>query len=401
MSTLGLVLREITRRKAGFVIACLAVAVAATGVVYTQTLSRAHVDALRRITVNMGSNILIVPAKADSSAMALGASGEVTMDDSLVAKIAASDVLAEHYVGKLQQRVDLTPGRAIILTGVMEELGSVGREKKQKAPLGYRVPVGKCFLGAAVAQRLGEKGKPGEKLTLMGREFEIAQVPGKEQGKDVMLDAVKPMEPVEDLRVFINIRDAQELFNLPGQIHAIDALGCICPLGESKPTFLKDIAASIEKQLPGTKAYTYRAKADARLKARQGTERASQLIVGALAVMAVLVIFFYLYSDVRERREELGMYLAVGFSPLRLAGMFLAKVLLVALIGAAIGYAAGSIGALYIDAEKFATVGIRPQMDWVSALLAAGGALVISALAAVIPVLAAASTDPADVLRKN
>ena len=251
-----------------------------------------------------------------------------------------------------------------------------------------------------MAERLGEKGKPGGKLTILGREFEIGRVPGKQDGKDVFFDAVKPVAPIEDLRVFIDIKDAQELLKKPGQIHAIDALGCVCPIGTG-PSYLGTIARGIEKVLPGTKAYTYRAKADARLRARQGAERTSQLTVWALAVLALLVVGFYLFNDVRERREELGMLLAVGFSPGRLAGMFLAKVLLVAFIGAALGFAAGTFGALTIDSATIATVGIRPQIDWLSAAWAAGGALVIAVLAGILPVLSAAMTDPADVLRKN
>ena len=81
----GLVVKEIARRKAGFVLACLAVALATAGVVFTQTLSSAFEEALRRITKDMGRNIAVVPAGADATALSAGESGTLLMDEALVA----------------------------------------------------------------------------------------------------------------------------------------------------------------------------------------------------------------------------------------------------------------------------------------------------------------------------
>jgi putative ABC transport system permease protein len=399
VSLLGLVLKEIARRKAGFALACLAVTVAAAGVVYTETLSGAFEDALRRITKDMDRNISVVPAGADAAAFWAGESGTQLMDESLVAKIAATEVPAEHYLGKIQLRLSAEEGGPAILTGITGDVGAVGRGKGlKKAPMGFEVARGQCVLGAAVAERLGEKVRPGAKLSLKGREFTVTAVPGKAGAKPGA--AVASRGPIDDLRIFVNIADAQELLGASGKIHAIDALGCVCPIGGSA-NYLTEIERQIEKTLPGTKASTYANIARARLLARQGAERTGQLTVGALAVLALLVIFFYLYSDVRERREELGMFLAVGFSPGRLAVMYLAKVVLIALVGAALGFAAGSVGAMEIDSAKLGMVGIKPQVNWLTAAWAVGGALVISVLASVLPVLSAARTDPADVLRKT
>jgi len=397
LNTFGLVLREIGRRKAGFTLACGAVALAAAGVVFTQTLSTAFNDALRRITMQMGRNIAVVPTGADAAALASGESGSLTMDVAQVEKLAASNVPAEHYMGKLQVRLTAEQGGPGILTGITADVGSVGRAKgSPKSPMGFEVKPGECVLGAAAAERLGEKGKPGARLTLMGREFCVAAVPGKGGGKP--RDCVPPVGPVDDLRIFVNIADAQALLGAPGKIHTIDALGCVCPIGGSA-NYLKDIEKQIEKTLPGTRAVTYVSIASARLTARQGAELTQQLTVGALGLLALLVVAFYLLADVRERRAELGMFLAVGFSPGRLAALFLMKLLLVAVIGAALGFAVGTVGALEIDPSRMGLVGIRPAVDWMTAVWAAAGALGISALAGLLPIISAAMTDPADVLR--
>jgi len=397
VSILGLVLREIGRRKAGFVLACGAVALAAAGVVFTQTLSTAFNDALRRITLQMGRNIAVVPAGADAAALTSGESGSLTMDEAVVHRLSVSDVPAEHYMGKLQVRLTPEQGGPGILTGITADVGSVGRAKgSAKSPMGFEVKPGECILGAGTAARLGDKGKPGAKLTLLGREFTVAAVPGKGGAKPK--PCVAPAGPVDDLRIFVNIKDAQEMLGVPGRIHAVDALGCVCPIGGSA-NYLTDIEKRIEKTVAGTHAVTYMSIALARQTARQGAELTQKLTVGALGLLALLVVAFYLFADVRERREELGMYLAVGFSPGRLAGMFLAKLVIVAAIGAALGFAVGTFGALKIDPARMGMVGIRPAVDWMTAVWAAAGALSISALAGLLPILSAARTDPADVLR--
>ena len=392
MNLIALVFKEIGRRKAGFALACGAVALAAAGVVYTETVSSAFVDAMRRVTKKMGHNILVAPKGVDANAFWAGESGVAEMDQDMVRKLAESTVSAEHFLGKLQVRIEIDGNRAV-LTGTMREIGSVLKAKPWKKAMSSETPRGKCFLGSAIAARLGEKGQVGRTLTLdgpgfTGRDFEIVKV-------------LKTKSPGEDSRIFVNIADAQEMLGKPGRIHAIDALGCMCPIDRSGPSYLQEIERQIEELLPGTDATTYTSIASARMEARLGAGLTRWLTVGALSVLALLVMGFYLLSDVRERREELGMFLAVGFGPGKLVVMYMAKLCLIAVVGAALGFALGTVGALLTPVELLSKVAIRIAVVWPTALWSLVGALGVGLVAGILPTIAAARTDPAEVLRKG
>jgi hypothetical protein len=313
------------------------------------------------------------------------------MDEGLVAKLGGSKINADHYIGKLQQKITVAGHRAV-LTGAMAEVGNVGKQKPWKKPLMAEVPRGECVLGAAVAERLGPAGKPGAEVEIQGRSFRVSKV-------------FKARGPVEDVRVFVNIRDAQEMMGVGRKIHAVDALGCLCAIDEYGGKVFTDIEQDIESALRDEQtvtATTYLSIASARLETRLGAGLTRWLTVGVLAALAVLVVGFYMLGDVRARREELGMFLAVGFGPDRLVTMFLAKLALIAVIGAVIGFAAGTLGATrLVDPELYAKVAIRPRTVWTLAAWSVAGALVVSMLAGILPTMLAARTDPADVLRKN
>ena len=390
MSIFTLILKEISRRKAGFALACGAVALAAAGVVFTVTVNRALSEATRKNTLRMGTNILILPRKVDAAAFGRGESGVMEMKEDMVRKLAESKVPADHYIGKLQVRTKVN-GQDALLTGVMREIGAVGKRKKK--PMGWDVPRGECYLGWSAAKRLGDDGEVGAKLSIMDREFRVGRI-------------IESVSYVDDERIFINIRDAQELLGKPGRIHAIDALGCVCPIEGFDRYYLSGIERLIEVTLNKAsdmkvKVTTYRSIAEVRTQVRLGVGLVGTMTAGALLVLALLVVTFYMLGDVRARREELGMFLAVGFGPGKLVTMFLAKLVLVALVGAVLGFAIGSAGAKYIDPGYYAKVNIKPQVLWDTAVWAILGALGVSLLAGIIPTLLAVRTDPAEVLRKN
>jgi putative ABC transport system permease protein len=391
VNLISLIFKEIVRRKTGFLLACFAVTFATAGVVFTETVSTAFVDAMRRVTKKMGTNILVLPSGVDPNAFWSGDTGTRLMDESLVKKLGESKINADHYIGKLQQKVAIDGHRAV-LTGAMAEVGNVGKMKPWKKPLMALVPRGECVLGNVIAERLGAQGKVGARLKIQGKSFTVKKV-------------FKHRDPVEDVRIFINIRDAQEMMGVGRKIHAIDALGCLCAIDDYGAKIFTDIEQDIETALRKQQtvtATTYLSIAAARLETRLGADLTRWLTVGVLSALAVLVIGFYMLGDIRARREELGMFLAVGFGPGRLITMFLAKLVLIAALGAAIGFAVGSLGATkLVDPELYAKVAIRPKVIWRLFVWSVVGSLLVSLLAGIVPTLLAARTDPAEVLRKS
>ena len=113
------------------------------------------------------------------------------------------------------------------------------------------------------------------------------------------------------------------------------------------------------------------------------------LLVGAIGVANIMVI------SVLERRSEIGLRRALGATKGHIRVQFLAEAIVLALIGGVIGVAAGALATAVYAAGKHWAVVIPPQA-WAGGL---GAALLIGALAGLLPALRAARMAPTEALR--
>jgi putative ABC transport system permease protein len=113
------------------------------------------------------------------------------------------------------------------------------------------------------------------------------------------------------------------------------------------------------------------------------------LLVGAVGVANIMVI------SVLERRSEIGLRRALGATKSQIRGQFLAEAILLSLAGGAVGIAAGvAATAIYATTKHWAIV--IPTLAWAGGL---GAALLIGALAGLLPAIRAARLSPTEALR--
>ncbi len=113
------------------------------------------------------------------------------------------------------------------------------------------------------------------------------------------------------------------------------------------------------------------------------------LLVGAVGVANIMVI------SVLERRSEIGLRRALGARRGQIRMQFLSEAILLALGGGAAGVALGVLAtAVYATAKGWAIV--IPSSAWASGF---GAALLIGAVAGLLPAIRAARLAPADALR--
>jgi putative ABC transport system permease protein len=113
------------------------------------------------------------------------------------------------------------------------------------------------------------------------------------------------------------------------------------------------------------------------------------LLVGAVGVANIMVI------SVLERRSEIGLRRALGATRGQIRTQFLAEAILLALGGGAAGVALGVLAtAVYAATKGWAIV--IPSSAWAGGF---GAALVIGAVAGLLPAIRAARLSPADALR--
>ena len=190
--------------------------------------------------------------------------------------------------------------------------------------------------------------------------------------------------------VFVSAEDSPVLFSHPEAFSF--ALVTIAPDADEQT-----VQAEIESQVPGTNALTRDEFADA---TRREIEEGFLPIVAVLIVVAFVVglavIALTIYTSTVERVRDYGVLKAVGASPRQLFAVVVRQSVVVAVLGYALGTILAFVtGKAIQDAvPEFATI-----YRWQDLAAVFGAALVMSIIAAVVPIRRVASVDPAIVFR--
>ena len=425
MSLFYLVFREILHRKLGFAlgvgsvsmaVACL---VAALAILAKHDARTEHIiaakeaetrqqmekleDDYRKLMLKMGFNVLILPKDQNLSDLYADDFASKYMPEEYATRLAKSRVATiNHILPSLQQKVKwVERDRTVLLMGVR---GEVYMQSVQQKPLLETVAPGTMILGQELARSLPLK--VGDKTTLLGREFAVAKVNPERGNKD-------------DITVWINLSEAQELLGKRGLINGILALDCTCDTLDR----LSRIRPEIARILPDTQVIEHASEALTRAEARQRAAvearnsiqrekegrdklRREHAALAAVLVPVVMVgagiwIGLLALANVRERRGEIGVLCALGVSARQVVVIFLAKAVVIGLCGAAVGYLVGrTVGSRWHEAVDGPTVPIAffdPRLF----LLALVAAPLLSALASWLPAMVATQQDPAVVLREE
>jgi putative ABC transport system permease protein len=242
-----------------------------------------------------------------------------------------------------------------------------------------RLPV--AVLGAAAAQRLGiDKIWPGERIWAGGMWFYVTGI-------------LKPaaLTPEIDSSVLIGYPAAQKYLHFDGHPSTIylraatSAVNRVDNLlaGQANPENPQQVDVS-----QPSAALTAQAAAKGAFNTLFLGLGAVALLVGAIGVANIMVI------SVLERRSEIGLRRALGATKGHIRIQFLSEAILLALAGGVAGVAIGAAAtAIYAHTKGWATV--IPPLAWAGGLAAA---IIIGALAGLLPALRAARLSPTQAL---
>jgi putative ABC transport system permease protein len=426
MTIWNLLIREILHRKLNFALALLSVMVASGSLIGSVTLLRIYdnqtnllleqkqaeleqrmaqlKDDTRKAMLKLGFNIVILPKDQNLSDWYAEDYASKYMPEEYVHKLADSGIVTvRHFLPSLQQKIEWPEyKRKIILVGARGEVPNL--HKNPVKPLVQPVPPGTISLGYELHRSLGIK--VGEAVELMGRKFTVNACHEERGNKD-------------DITAWIDLAEAQELLDKPAQINAILALECLCVGQEGLPVIRKEIA----NILPGTQVIERGSRVIARAEARTKVEEQARLsiekekiaredlravrermasimtpvIVTACAVWIAVLGF----TNVRARREEIGILRAIGVRSRKVMLMFITRHILFGVLGGVLGFVAGVLAAVYFSAahEDTQIRMIDMNMSWAGLfLLSVGGAAALAVIAGWIPTIVAARQDPAEIL---
>ncbi len=383
MQLTDIALRSLRRRLGRMALLVLGLAVGVATVVTLVAITGAMNQAIAVRLDEYGANILIVP-RADDLSLSYGGItvasasydvGQMTLTDLERIQTIPNARNVSVVAPKLLHAV-LIDGRQVLLAGIQfaDEL-----RLKQWWQVQGATPVARddVLVGALLAHTLG--AAQGDVLTVEGRSLRVAGVLAENGSQD-------------DHILFVDLGLAQEILARPNQITLAEvaALCNECPIEE--------MVAQISTALPQARVTALRQAVGLRMDTVDQLTRFAVAVSGVVAVIGGLVVLMTMLGSVAERRQEIGLFRALGFRRTHIARVILSEAGAVSLVGGLIGWLAGMVAAVLLRpsvAEMADAVAWNP---WLAAG-AISGALAIGLLGSLYPAVRAAQLDPATALR--
>lgn len=386
MSIVSLILKEIRHRKVNFALGLLPVVTAVGLLVAFVTTGQAYRRETRRIMLDMGQNLRIIPKETGLDDFWLVGFSENTMPEEYVQRFASLKGFSyTHLTATLQKKV-LWRDMNIILTGILPEV--LPLDKRQQKPMVFSIDPGTVYVGCEIASRLGiEEGRD---IDIFGKAFNVIRCLSRSGSSD-------------DIRIYGDLHDIQGILNLEGKINEIKALECLCIIESSKVPIDPRVLAETQlaEILPEAQVVLVQGIAEVRQKQRAAMEGYLAFLMPVILVVCGAWIGVLAMTNVRERQREIGIMRALGYCSGRISALFLGKAVLIGLLGAIAGFFVGTGLALKFGPAIFSITAkaIKPEYMWLAWPVIF--APVFAAVSSFIPTMIAVAYDPAVTLREE
>lgn len=326
MKLYNISLNNLRRRKTKMIFLALGLTIAVSTVVTLVTVSRVMNADIANKLDEFGANILIVPKSDDLSliyggmavsGVSLGAQKLDEKDAEKIRTIKNSDNI-KIIAPKLLNAASIRQ-REVLVVGVdfPQEL----QLKKWWRLSGKRPEARReAILGAEAKNKLQME---------IGHFFEINGEPF------VVAGVLELTGSQDDGIVFIDLKEAQQLFGKPQEVTLIEvaALCHDCPIEE--------IVRQTSEKLPTAKVMAIRQTIESKMEATHRFEQFSYGISGIVLLVAALIVMTNMTASVNERTREIGVFRAIGFRQTHIMKIILTEAFLTSFIAGVSGYFIG------------------------------------------------------------
>jgi putative ABC transport system permease protein len=231
------------------------------------------------------------------------------------------------------------------------------------------------LLGADIARKF--QLKEGDKVELLTSSFDITAI-------------LPETGTIDDSRIFGHLHTVQQLTGQDSQINAIEVVGCCEKISLGLVDKLKPL-------VPDAKVVTIAQIIDTQIHTNDVMKSLGRLFLLLILVIGGAQIANDMYGNVSERRREIGTLMAMGATSKTVLRLFLAKALILGLIGGIGGFLIGSFAAVILG-PVIAGVVVLPMAELLpfSIILA----LATTIIASYLPAKGAAKLDPTEALQE-
>lgn len=383
LMVIRLIFKEIKHRKINFLLALASVIIASTLYITFQTTGKTSEDETRKLMLELGQNLRIIPKQTRMDRFWMNGFSEYTMPQEYVYRFAEkSGYSYTHLTATLHQAIQWN-NMTVILTGILPEV--FPPDKRWQKPMTFSVDEGTAYVGYEVAD--GLEINNGDIIRIKNKDLKVIKTLSQTGSSD-------------DIRIYSNLKDAQDILDLPGRINEIKALECMCFV-KTNTDPLVAAREELADLLPEGKVMLLEGIADIRFKQRTSIQKHMNFIMLATLIGCGIMIGILAMMNVRDRKREIGLMTALGHSGAYISALFFGKALLTGVIGAVFGFGIGTGLAIYLGPEIFSVSAGAGEADFSllkNVLIWTPAFVIISSL---IPIVIAITNDPAVSLRED
>lgn len=398
MNLLSLVAKEIFERKTQLMTSFLAIFLGISIIVAVRNINIFSEKAVSDQLASLGANIMILPKSMNIQNYYDADLNNETISEDYIGTLANSKLKGvENLSPKLSSKVNLGD-KEYILTGILP-INEIKAKESWEGKGIFSNPK-TCGITTPITQETQVRRNVieslGENEALIG--FDVATTQNLKQGQDInvsgktfkVLSALPMTGTIDDSRIFVNLKTAQAMTGNIGRISAIEVVGCCQEIS-------KGLIQEINKMLPDAKVITITQIVDTQIRMNKTMSDLSLLLLILIILIGGATIANYMFTNVYERRKEIGTLMAMGAPSTMIISMLLIKALGLGIFGGLAGFVVGSIISVVLG-PSITNVAVMPV--WSLSFLALVIATGTSIIASLIPAWKASSLDPSSILQE-
>jgi len=201
---------------------------------------------------------------------------------------------------------------------------------------------------------------------------------------------LKPTGTEDDNSIFADLHSLQAAVKKPNLINYVDvaALCAGCPI--------EDIVHQISGKLPDTEINAMQNIVKQRMATIQTVQHLVLGLGGVILLTACFMLAMFMLASVNERKNEIGILRALGYSGSKIFIIFSFESLIIGAMSGILGYAGGYLGSG--ELLKILSLGENAHItfNWLHLLVTVAAVSLLSVCASAFPALKAAQMRPTD-----